>query len=99
MAGGLVDAPTTPRAYSWSAEMLAEVSGEKLPLPDVEETRRRLKAGQDLVGSLTVAEWLDRWPAGKWIRKSGISRYKTASACTSSRTSGNGALTGCASAT
>ncbi|MFJ2598901.1 tyrosine-type recombinase/integrase [Streptomyces erythrochromogenes] len=57
--------------------MLAEVSGEKLPLPDVEETRRRLKAGQDLVGSLTVAEWLDRWLAGKRIRKSGISRYET----------------------
>ncbi|MGW1937100.1 amino acid--tRNA ligase-related protein [Streptomyces goshikiensis] len=43
----------------------------------VEETRRRLKAGQDLVGSLTVAEWLDRWLAGKRIRKSGISRYET----------------------
>ncbi|MFI6725714.1 hypothetical protein NRF20_08500 [Streptomyces sp. R-74717] len=39
-----------------------------LPLPDVEETRRRLKAGQDLVGSLTVGEWLDRWLAGKRIR-------------------------------
>jgi integrase len=59
------------------AEMLAEVSGEKLPLPDVEETRRRLMAGQDLVGSLTVGEWLDRWLAGKRIRKSGISRYET----------------------
>ncbi|SCD37544.1 tyrosine-type recombinase/integrase [Streptomyces sp. PpalLS-921] len=59
------------------AEMLTEISGEKLPLPDVEETRRRLKAGQDLVGSLTVAEWLDRWLAGKRIRKSGISRYET----------------------
>lgn len=30
-----------------------------------------------LVGSLTVAEWLDRWLAGKRIRKSGISRYET----------------------
>ncbi|MES9592020.1 site-specific integrase [Streptomyces sp. NPDC094045] len=59
------------------AEMLTEISGEKLPLPDVGETRRRLKAGQDLVGSLTVAEWLDRWLAGKRIRKSGISRYET----------------------
>ncbi|KOG57860.1 integrase [Streptomyces virginiae] len=66
-----------PEGIQLVAEMLAEVSSEKLPLPDVEETRRRLKAGQDLVGSLTVAEWLDRWLAGKRIRKSGISRYET----------------------
>ncbi|MCP3758366.1 site-specific integrase [Streptomyces sp. TBY4] len=73
---GLVDADD-PEGIQLVAEMLAEVSGEKLPLPEVEETRRRLKAGQDLVGSLTVAEWLDRWLAGKRIRKSGISRYET----------------------
>ncbi|WP_392965908.1 tyrosine-type recombinase/integrase [Streptomyces sp. LN245] len=66
-----------PEGVQLLAEMLAEVSGEKLPLPDVEETRRRLKAGQGLVGSVTVAEWLDRWLAGKRIRKSGISRYET----------------------
>ncbi|MFE1787197.1 tyrosine-type recombinase/integrase [Streptomyces sp. NPDC059525] len=73
---GLAEADD-PEGIQLLAEMLAEVSGEKLPLPDVEETRRRLKAGQDLVGSLTVAEWLDRWLAGKRIRKSGISRYET----------------------
>ncbi|MGA5217913.1 tyrosine-type recombinase/integrase [Streptomyces cinereoruber] len=66
-----------PEGVQLVAAMLAEVSGEKLPLPDVEETRRRLRAGQDLIGSLTVAEWLDRWLAGKRIRKSGISRYET----------------------
>ncbi|MGW2276388.1 tyrosine-type recombinase/integrase [Streptomyces sp. NPDC001770] len=59
------------------AAMLAEVSGEKAPLPEVEETRRRLNSGQDLIGSLTVAEWLDRWLAGKRIRKSGLNRYET----------------------
>ncbi|WP_413101988.1 tyrosine-type recombinase/integrase [Streptomyces sp. Inha503] len=73
---GLTEADD-PQGVQMIAEMLAEVSGEKLPLPDVEETRRRLKAGQGLVGSLTVAEWLDRWLAGKRIRKSGISRYET----------------------
>ncbi|TGA91177.1 hypothetical protein E2651_38075 [Streptomyces sp. MZ04] len=57
--------------------MLAEVSRERTPLPDVEETRRRLNAGQNLIGSLTVAEWLDRWLAGKRIRKSGLNRYET----------------------
>lgn len=73
---GLVESDD-PEGVQLIAEMLAEVSGEKLPLPDVEETRRRLLAGQDLVGSLTVGEWLDRWLAGKRIRKSGISRYET----------------------
>ena len=58
-------------------DMLEEVADEKSPLPDIEETRRRLKSGQDLVGRLTVAEWLDRWLAAKRIRKSGVSRYET----------------------
>lgn len=73
---GLAEADD-PEGIQLIAAMLAEVSGEKLPLPDVEETRRRLRAGQDLIGSLTVAEWLGRWLAGKRIRKSGISRYET----------------------
>ncbi|MFJ2905523.1 tyrosine recombinase XerC [Streptomyces sp. NPDC087212] len=66
-----------PEGTELISAMLAEVSSEKTPLPDVEETRRRLNAGQDLVGSLTVSEWLDRWLAGKRIRKSGVSRYET----------------------
>ncbi|MFJ6821873.1 tyrosine-type recombinase/integrase [Streptomyces niveus] len=73
---GLADTDD-PEGIHLIAEMLSDVSRDKLPLPDVEETRRRLNAGQDLVGSLTVAEWLDRWLAGKRIRKSGISRYET----------------------
>ncbi|MER5536889.1 tyrosine-type recombinase/integrase [Streptomyces mirabilis] len=73
---GLAEADD-PEGIQLIAEMPAEVSRDKLPLPDVEETRRRLNAGQDLVGSLTVAEWLDRWLAGKRIRKSGVSRYET----------------------
>ncbi|WP_405685751.1 site-specific integrase [Streptomyces sp. NBC_01387] len=66
-----------PEGIDLIAEMLAEVSRERSPLPEVEETRRRLNAGQDLIGSLTVAEWLDRWLAGKRIRKSGLNRYET----------------------
>ncbi|WP_101258382.1 tyrosine-type recombinase/integrase [Streptomyces barkulensis] len=73
---GLAEADD-PEGVQLIAEMLSGISRDKLPLPDVEETRRRLNAGQDLVGSLTVGEWLDRWLAGKRIRKSGISRYET----------------------
>lgn len=73
---GLADSDD-PEGTELLAEMLAEVSRERSPLPEVEETRRRLNAGQDLIGSLTVAEWLDRWLAGKRIRKSGLNRYET----------------------
>lgn len=66
-----------PEGTDLIAEMLAEVSRERSPMPEVEETRRRLNAGQDLIGSLTVAEWLDRWLTGKRIRKSGLNRYET----------------------
>lgn len=73
---GLVDSDD-PEGVGLIAAMLEEVGDEKTPLPDVEETRRRLKSGQDLIGRLTVGEWLDRWLAGKRIRKSGASRYET----------------------
>ncbi len=66
-----------PEGTELIAAMLAEVSSERSPLPDVEETKRRLNAGQDLIGSLTVSEWLDRWLAGKRIWKSGLNRYET----------------------
>jgi hypothetical protein len=92
---GLADTDD-PEGIHLIAEMLSDVSRDKLPLPEVDETRRRLNAGQDLVGSLTVAEWLDRWLAGKRIRKSGISRYETDVRATSSPTSGPGVSTGCA---
>lgn len=31
------------------------------PIPDYEETARKLRSGQNLVGNLTIGEWLDRW--------------------------------------
>ena len=73
---GLADTDD-PEGMELIAAMLEEVGDQKSPLPEVEETRRRLNAGQDLIGSLTVGEWLDRWLAGKRIRKSGLNRYET----------------------
>lgn len=66
-----------PEGLDLIATMLEEVGAEKSPLPDIEETRRRLRSGQDLIGRLTVGEWLDRWLEGKRIRKSGLNRYET----------------------
>ena len=65
--------------------MLEEVADEKSPLPDVEETRRRLSSGQDLIGRLTVAEWLDLWLASKRVRRSSSTGTRPTSVCTSSR--------------
>ncbi|ANS66934.1 putative DNA-binding protein [Streptomyces lincolnensis] len=56
---GLADTDD-PEAMPLIAARLEEVGDEKSPLPDVEETRRRLKSGQDLIDRLTVSEWLDR---------------------------------------
>lgn len=73
---GLVDADD-PEGMELVASMLEEVGDEKAPLPEVEETRRRLRSGQDLIGRLTVGEWLGRWLEGKRIRRSGLNRYET----------------------
>ncbi|MET4661694.1 hypothetical protein ABID80_005443 [Streptomyces sp. PvP037] len=72
---GLADTDD-PEGMALIAAMLEEVEDEKSPLPDVEETRRRLKSGQDLIGRLTVSEWLDRWLDGKRIHKSGLNRLR-----------------------
>ncbi|MEU9117254.1 site-specific integrase [Streptomyces sp. NPDC048483] len=55
--------------------MLEEVADEKAPLPDTEETRRRLRAGLALRGSLTVGEWVDSWFASKKRRKTTLNGY------------------------
>ncbi|MFF7340775.1 tyrosine recombinase XerC [Streptomyces sp. NPDC008163] len=55
--------------------LLEEIGNEKAPLPDVEETRRRLRAGLGLRGSLTVGEWLDAWFASKKRRRTTLNGY------------------------
>ncbi|MFF4686769.1 tyrosine recombinase XerC [Streptomyces sp. NPDC001307] len=55
--------------------MLEEVAAEKAPLPAIEETQRRLRAGLALRGSLTVGEWLDQWFAAKKRRKTTLNGY------------------------
>ncbi|WP_328561366.1 site-specific integrase [Streptomyces coelicoflavus] len=55
--------------------MLDEISTEKAPLPALEETRRRLRAGLALRGNLTVGEWLDQWFAAKKRRKTTLNAY------------------------
>lgn len=55
--------------------LLEEIGNEKAPLPDIEETRRRLRAGLGLRGSLTVGEWLDAWFASKKRRRTTLNGY------------------------
>ncbi|MFI2187583.1 tyrosine-type recombinase/integrase [Streptomyces sioyaensis] len=70
---GLSDADD-PDGLTQIAELLEKVADEKAPLPNVEETRRRLSHGLDLTSRLTVGDWLDMWLAGKKGRPSAISR-------------------------
>ncbi|MBY8866648.1 site-specific integrase [Streptomyces sennicomposti] len=63
-----------PEGLAHIAELLEKVADEKAPLPNVEETRRRLSHGLDLTSRLTVGEWLDMWLAAKKGRPSAISR-------------------------
>lgn len=73
---GLADADD-PEGIALISEMLEEVADDKSPLSDIEETRRRLNSGQELIGRLTVADWLDLWLASKRVRKSSVTRYET----------------------
>ncbi len=63
-----------PEGLAQIADLLEKVAREKAPVPDVEETRRRLASGQDLQNRLTVGEWIDQWLAGKRGRQTAISR-------------------------
>lgn len=64
-----------PEGLQRLVAMLEEVAVEKAPLPAIEETRRRLRAGLALRGSLTVGEWLDQWFAAKKRRKTTLNGY------------------------
>ncbi|MFG2694915.1 hypothetical protein [Kitasatospora sp. NPDC048407] len=57
--------------------MLEACAAAKEPLPGYDETLRRFKTGQTLNSKITVAEWLDRWLAGrKRLRVTGLKRYE-----------------------
>ncbi|MEW1719814.1 site-specific integrase [Streptomyces sp. NPDC093109] len=57
-------------------DLLEGVSKDKkAPLPDLGATRRRFRAGQALVSSTTVGDWLDEWHAAKKRKKSTLRGY------------------------
>ncbi|MEU3906332.1 site-specific integrase [Streptomyces goshikiensis] len=56
-------------------ELLAKVAQDKAPLPDLEETRRRLHTTQSLTIRITIGEWLDTWLAAKKTRKTTTNGY------------------------
>lgn len=59
-------------------DLLETVSKDKkAPLPDIDKTKTRLHAGQALVSTLTVGEWLDQWLAGRKRRKTTINGYES----------------------
>ncbi|MFF9582454.1 tyrosine recombinase XerC [Streptomyces achromogenes] len=46
-------------------DLLADISRRRADIPQADEVKRRLGVGVPLDGAMTVAEWLDRWMAGK----------------------------------
>lgn len=57
-------------------DLLENVSKDKkAPLPDLEQTRRRFRAGQSLTSRLTVGDWLDEWLEAKRRRKTTLTGY------------------------
>lgn len=59
------------------AELLEQIAKDRSPLPDLEETRRKLNRGQSLTSRMTVSEWLDVWMAKKKTRPTTNNGYKS----------------------
>lgn len=51
------------------ADLVERVAKTREELPDYDETKRRLSMGQELAERPTVAEYLDKWAAGRKCKK------------------------------
>ncbi|MFI7014114.1 tyrosine recombinase XerC [Streptomyces sp. NPDC050164] len=56
-------------------DLLADISRRRADIPQADEVKRRLGVGVPLDGKTTVGEWLDRWMAGKEIRRTTTNGY------------------------
>lgn len=52
------------------------VASSGRPLPDLDETRRKLRSGHSLTAKITVGEWLDEWISGRKVRTNTFEQYK-----------------------
>ncbi|OEV30447.1 integrase [Streptomyces nanshensis] len=68
-------APDEPEELDRVGAFLEQIADDKAPLPDIETTRHRLRLGLDLIGRLTVADWLDEWLAAKKTRRTTNNGY------------------------
>ncbi|WP_202919256.1 hypothetical protein [Saccharothrix deserti] len=59
------------------AALLVQVAANKEPIPDYDETKRRLRTGQNLVNRITVGEWLDQWMASEQHRRATTVSYES----------------------
>ncbi|GAA0906006.1 hypothetical protein GCM10009558_007050 [Virgisporangium aurantiacum] len=58
-------------------DLLQQVGRAKLPLPDLDDVRRRLRTGNPLTGTPTVAEYLTSWLARLSVDPNTISSYES----------------------
>ncbi|MFF8910207.1 site-specific integrase [Streptomyces olivaceoviridis] len=58
-------------------DLLADIARRRADIPQPDEVKRRLGVGVPLDGAMTVAEWLDRWMAGKKTRTTTNAGYRS----------------------
>jgi integrase len=58
-------------------DLLADISRRRADIPKAAEVQRRLGVGVPLDGQTTVADWLDRWMAGKKTRTTTNAGYRS----------------------
>lgn len=58
-------------------DLLADIARRRADIPQADEVKRRLGVGVPLDGAMTVAEWLDRWMAGKKTRATTNAGYRS----------------------
>lgn len=66
-----------PAEQARVGDLLADISRRRADIPQAAEVQRRLGVGVPLDGQTTVAEWLDRWMAGKKTRATTNAGYRS----------------------
>lgn len=75
---GILDLPgDDPAEQQRVGDLLADIARRRADIPQASEVQRRLGVGVPLDGKTTVAEWLDRWMAGKKTRTTTNAGYRS----------------------
>ncbi|WP_406297394.1 site-specific integrase [Embleya sp. NBC_00888] len=76
VSGLLLLGKDDPELMEQVVELLLKIAKERAPIPDYEETAKRLRSGVSLTKHVFVGDYLDEWLAGKRVRKGTVTRYE-----------------------